>query len=139
MTNEEQGVLDAVQAFLDSYSERNVQKCMSVISDAQPIVLFGTNQNEVFKTREEVRAAFKRDFDSMSDIRWGEHRQFHVRAVSTLASVLVELPTSFQVDGKRTETLFRYALTLIREGEEWKICCGMASVPFAEGTYTFSE
>ena len=139
MTNEEQGAFEAVRNFLDSYSQRNIEACMSLISASRPIMLFGTNENEVFKTRDDLRSALKRDFDSMTNIRWGEHRQFHVEALSTLASVLVELSISYQIGGKETETLFRYALTLTREDGQWKICSGMASVPFAAGTYSFSK
>lgn len=139
MTNEKQAVLNVVKDFLDSYSQRNIEKCMSLISVSSPILLFGTNENEVFKTREDVLAAFKRDFESMTHIHWGPHRQCQVAALATLASVLVELPISYQTEGKEVKTLFRYALTLTREGGQWKVCSGMASVPFKAGAYTFSE
>jgi ketosteroid isomerase-like protein len=139
MTNEKQAVLDTVKDFLDSYAQRSIERCMSLLSVSRPILLFGTNENEVFKTHDDLRSAFKRDFESMTHIRWGKHRQFHVEALSTLASVLVELPISYQSEGKEVETLFRYALTLTKEGEQWKICSGMASVPFMAGTYSFSE
>jgi len=139
MTNEEQAVLDTVKDFLDSYSEKSIERCMSLIAVSKPIMLFGTNENEVFKTRDEVCSAFKRDFESMTNIRWGEHRQFHVEALSTLASVLIELPVSYESEGKETATLFRYALTLTKEGDQWKICSGIASVPFVAGTYSFPE
>ncbi len=138
MTKDEQAVLEAVMTFLDNYSNRNVELCMSAIATSKPILMFGTNENEVFKTGDDMRAAFTRDFGSMSNIRWGERRNLHIDAAPTLASVLVELPISFQSEGKETETLFRYALTLIREGEQWKISSGMASVPFAAGTYSFT-
>jgi hypothetical protein len=139
MANEKQAALDTVNDFLDSYSQRNIERCMSLISVSRSILLFGTNENEVFKTRDDVRSAFKRDFKSMTNIRWGEHRQFHAEALSTLASVLVELPISYHSEEKEVETLFRYALTLTKEGEQWKICSGMASVPSVAGTYSFSK
>ena len=65
--------------------------------------------------------------------------RFHPEAASTFASVIVEAPISYQSGGKGVETLFRYALTLTKEGEQWKICSGMASVPFAVGTYSFPK
>jgi len=139
MTNEEQGASETVRNFLDSYSQRNIEACMSLISASKPIMLFGTNENEVLKTREDVRSALKRDFDSMTNIRWGEYRQFRVEALSALASIFVELPISYQIEGKECETLFRYALTLTREDGQWKICSGMASVPFPVGTYSFPK
>lgn len=139
MNNEEQSALNAVMNFLDSYAKRNVEACMSAIAVSRPILLLGTNDNEVFRTTEDVRDAFKRDFASMTNIRWGKQRNVHVVSTPTTSSVMVELPISYQTDGKDVEVLFRYALTLTKEGEQWKICSGMASVPFAAGTYSFSE
>jgi len=139
MNHEEQAALDAVMNFLDSYSARSVAGCMSVIAKSKPILLFGTNDNEVFKTTEDVRAAFTKDFAGMTNILWGERRNIYVESVPTLASVIVELPISYQHDGKDVETLIRYALTLIKEGEQWKICSGIASVPFLTGTYSLPQ
>ncbi|MDD5270304.1 MAG: nuclear transport factor 2 family protein [Candidatus Omnitrophica bacterium] len=99
MTNEKQAVSDVVKDFLDSYAQKSIERCMSLISVSSPILIFGTNENEVFKTRDEMSAAFKRDFESMTNIHWGQHRRFHVEALSTLASVLVELPISYLTGG----------------------------------------
>ena len=139
MTHEEQAALDAVMNFLDCYSQENLEGCMSAIAVSRPILLLGTNENEVFRTLGDIRAAFARDFDSMSNIRWGKYLNIHVEATSTLACVLVELPVTYQCEGKDVETMFRYSLTLYKEGEQWKICSGMASVPFASGTYLFPK
>lgn len=137
MTKEEQAALDAVMNFLDSYAKKNVESCMSAIATSKPLLLLGTNDNEIFRTTDEVRAAFTMDFASMTNIRWGEQRNIRVEAAPALACVIVELPISYQSEGEDVKTLFRYALTLIQEGGQWKICSGMASVPFATGTYVF--
>lgn len=139
MNKEEQGALDAVIKFLDSYSQRNIEACMAAIAVSRPILMLGTNDNEVFRSSQDVRMAFSKDFANMTDIHWGKHRNIHVEAVSTLASVIIELPISYQNEGEKVETLFRYALTLTKEGEEWKLCSGVASVPFVSGTYAFPK
>lgn len=139
MNNEEQVVLSAVMNFLDNYSKRSVEGCMSSMSDSKPLLVFGTNDNEVFKTTDDVRKAFKKDFDSMNNIRWGELRNVHVEAAPTLANVIVELPIFYQNEGKDVETLFRYSLTLAKEDGRWKIRSGMASVPFMAETYSFPQ
>jgi len=74
----------------------------------------------------------------MNDIRWGEPRHVHVVASGTLASVIIELPISYQTAGKNEKTLFRHVLTLNKEDGQWNICSGMASVPFSAGTYSFN-
>ena len=139
MNHEEQAAVAVVMNFLDSYAGRSVEGCMSVIAASTPILLFGTNDNEVFRTTEEVRAAFTKDFAGMTNICWGKRRNIHVESVSTLASVIFELPISYQHDGKDVETLIRYALTLTKEDEQWKICSGTASVPLAAETYSFPQ
>ncbi len=137
MTGEEQGAFDAVAKFLDDYSRRDIESCMNAVAASTPVLMFGTNENEVMKTPDEIRSAFERDFDSMADTRWGKYRNVYVRAASTLACVIIEAPISYQSEGKRVETLFRYALTVVREGNQWKICAGLTSVPFSAGTYSF--
>lgn len=143
MTHEKQAVIKAVTNYLDNYAKKNIENCMSVIVASTPILLFGTNDNEVFRSAEEIRAAFNRDFSSMNDIRWGAHRYLHVEASPTLASVVLELSIAYttmeQEVAKDVETLFRYALTLVKEDKQWKICAGVASVPFATGTYAFRQ
>jgi len=139
MASNEQTPLDTVLNFLESYAKRSVEGCMAAMAVSKPILLFGTNENEVFRTIDDVRQALTRDFGSMANIRLGERRNTHVESSPTLASVIVELPISFQNDENHVETLFRYALTLTLEGDQWKICSGMASVPFEAGTYSFTQ
>ncbi len=110
---------------------------MLAISTTTPILLFGTNDNEVFRSADEVRTALNKDFDLMSNIHWDRHSYLHIETSPTLASVVIELSISYQSEGKKIETLFRYALTLIKEDLLWKICSGMACVPFPTGTYVF--
>jgi hypothetical protein len=141
MTYEKQAVIKTVTNYLDNYASKNIENCMSAIVSSMPILLFGTNDDEVFRSAEEIHAAFSRDFSSMDDIRLGAHRYLHVEASPTLASVILELSIAYrtieQKESKEIETLFRYALTLVKEDNQWKICAGLASVPFATGTYTF--
>ena len=139
MTTEKHTALEAVRSFLGSYAKRDVEGCMAAISASRPVFIFGTNDNEVFSTLDDLRTAFTRDFATMSNIRWGKERHVHVEAAETLASVIIELSISFQSEGEEVDTLFRYALTLNKEGGQWEICSGMASVPFASGTYTFAQ
>lgn len=143
MSNEKQAVINTVTNYLDNYARKNLENCMSAIVAATPILLLGTNDNEVFRSAEEIRAAFIRDFSNMDDIRWGSHRYLHVETSPTLASVVLELSIAYtaieQETAKDIETLFRYAFTLVKEDKQWKICAALASVPFATGTYSFGQ
>ncbi|HLZ33448.1 MAG TPA: nuclear transport factor 2 family protein [Nitrospira sp.] len=138
MTKEEAAVREVVKEFLSGYEQRQVESCMSVMTHSRPLLFLGTNADEVWKTPEDLRAAFDRDFRTMTNIRWGDYRHFAIEASATLASVLIELPVSFQVGEKQEQTLFRFALTLHKELEQWKISLAMGSVPHKAGTITFS-
>lgn len=137
MTREELAALKAVTTFLNKYSKKDIEGCMAVLTKSKPVLMLGTNDNEIFKTTKHIRAAFERDYESMNDIRWGKRRNFYVKASPTLASVIIEMPIFYKNEGKKVKTLFRYAMTLIKENQKWKICAGMASVPFSTGTYSF--
>lgn len=139
MTNDEKTAGDTVMRFLACYADRNVEGCMAFLTTSRSILMLGTNENEVFRTADEVRSAFTRDFASMTSIRWGQQRHMHVVTACGLATVIVEMPISYESDGESVATLFRYALTLAKEDDQWKICGGLASVPFTEGTYRFTE
>ena len=137
MTKEENAALKAVTTFLNSYEKNNIDGCMAILAKSEAIMMLGTNDNEIFKTTKSVRAAFKKDFKSMSKIRWGKRRNLFVKASSTLAGVIIEMPIYYKSEGGKVKTIFRYAMTLVKENEKWKICAGMASVPFSSGTYSF--
>ena len=137
MTREQQAALKVAMNFLNHYAERDIESLMADMATSKPLFMMGTNDNEVFKSIKSIRAAFKKDFHNMDNIRWGTRRNVHVQAVPSLAGVIIEIPISYQSAGKKNKTLFRYALTLKKERGKWKICSGMASVPFATGTYSF--
>jgi hypothetical protein len=134
---EEEAAFNSVMQFLHCYEKQDIEGCLSALTNTRPLMLLGTNEGEVFCSVEEVHTAFNRDFGCMNDIRWGEPRHVHVVASDTLASVIIELPISYQTAGKNEKTLFRHALTLHKEDGLWKICGGMTSVPFSAGTYSF--
>ena len=129
MTPTEQAVLDSVTQLLESYARRDIAGCMAAISTSRAILLLGTNENEVLKTPDEVRATFRRDFEHMRDIAWGAPRIAQVMAAADLAGLLLELPLRYSSFGTGVSTVYRYALMLAREEGRWKVFAGMASVP----------
>ena len=138
MHSEDAVIRQVINDFLGSYERRNVDGCMSYMSSAKPFLFLGTNANEVFKTSHDLREAFHKDFSTFTDIHWGEYRHIAIIGSPTLASAVLEVPFSFQVKGKKQDTLFRFALTLQKQNDQWKICLAMASIPHAADTVTFS-
>ena len=128
----------AVMAFLDAYAKNDVDGCMALVAQNNPILIFGTNLDEICKNRNEVQAALQRDITNMSNVRWGEVRHIQITQDTSCANVLMELPLAYVAGGKEEQVVFRYALCLVMESGQWKIASGMASVPTAENSYSFS-
>lgn len=137
MNSDQESAMHTVMNFLRSYAKKDTAACISAFASSKPVLMMGTNDDEIFRSVTEICEAFGRDFANMDDIRWGEIRHAHTEAEGLLASVIMEAPVSWRSEENEVHTLFRYALTLIREAGEWKICSGIASVPFKSGTYTF--
>jgi ketosteroid isomerase-like protein len=137
MDDETQAVMQVMQLYLDAYAEKDIAGCMNLVAEETPILFLGTNDDEVLRDRVGLEEAFRKDFSLMSHISFGEPRNQYLKAHGQLASVILELPISYVSAGQQNQALFRYAVTLTREHDQWKICAGMASVPFKSGTYTF--
>ena len=137
MQQEKQTIMETVKHYLNAYADKNLADCMKYISEESPILMLGTNEDEVISDRAALEKAYQRDFSLMNRINFGEFRNQYIETNGRLASVLVELSTSFESQGKITQTIVRYALTLTQEADQWKICAGMTSVPFKSGTYSF--
>lgn len=132
-------VKDAVMQFLNAYASRDLEGCMQLIAKDRPLMLLGTNLDEVFKTREEVQQSLQRDFAAMSNIQWGSARHISMEATDNLASVLIELPVSYVANERQEQTMLRYALVLIKQDDSWRIVQAMASLPAPAGSYNFSS
>ena len=138
MNQNTQAVHHAVMSFLDAYAKGDVNGCMALIAQNSPILIFGTNLDEVCKSKDEVQAALQRDIATMSNVRWGEVRHIQITQDTSCANVLLELPLAYVASGKEEQVVFRYVFCLVMESGQWKIATGMASVPTAEGCYSFS-
>lgn len=139
MNQTEREVQHAVMSFLDHYARADVEGCMSCLATQGELLFFGTNADEVFRSREQLREAFTRDFATLSELRWGSPRHTLVSVGADQASVLIELPSTYRAEGKAQEVLFRYALTLVPEAGVWRLRAGLASVAAAAGTLTFGD
>lgn len=137
MKMEEKAVMEAVDRYLRAYARKDVTGCMVFVCEEGPVLMLGTNDDEVFSDRESLRKAYERDFASMDGIVVGSYRSSYVKTDGQVASVFVEIPFTYQSGGKEVKTLFRMALGLVKEDGSWRMCSGMTSVPFKTGTYSF--
>jgi ketosteroid isomerase-like protein len=137
MDDEKQAVMETIRRFLNAYAKKDVERWMEFITKKPSFLILGTNEDEISQDLDALREALKRDFSMMNNIDFGAYRNQFIETDGKLASVIIELPISYESEGKQTRTLFRYALTLAKKDDHWKVCAGMASVPLKSGTYSF--
>ena len=126
---------EVAMTFLTAYARKDVSACLACFAQSSPLMLLGTNLDEVFTNRAALEAGLTRDFANMDKIGWGEPRQLYVDAGDTRATVLLELPICYETGGKAEQLTLRYAFGLRKEAGEWKIAAGSASMPSAAGNY----
>ena len=137
MSDVENSVNETIDLFFDGYARGDIAACLSAFAVQQPVMVVGTNIDEICQNREQLELALKRDFACMSAVHWGAPRHRQVVASPAMASVFIERPLSYTADGQEQQVLFRYAFTLLPESGQWKICSAMAAVPAAAGNYQF--
>ena len=137
MNSNEQAVMTAVGAFLVAYTQADIVTCMAALSTQRPLMLMGTNEDEVICTHEAAKKLFEADFKCMSGLRWGLYQQQWVATSADLASVIIALPLTYRHADKDVTVQFRYAFTLACEEKQWKICAAAACVPRPAQTYAF--
>ncbi|NLG15900.1 MAG: nuclear transport factor 2 family protein [Fibrobacter sp.] len=137
MNQFETEVFNTVGAFLGAYAGKDLQSCLSYIATDTPLLIMGTNDDEVITSYEEVAESFAADFSIMDGLTWGDLRYSYVKAESGVGSMIIELPITYTNEGKQSTALFRYALTLVQQSNTWKICAFLTSVPYKSGSYDF--
>jgi ketosteroid isomerase-like protein len=132
MSNQDSGnqhIPDVIEQFFNAYAKANVEDCIATFSQKNPIMVLGTNTDEVIKSRESLRQGLARDFSQMSNICWGSISHLSTIESEQLASVILELPIKFTCENEEQKTLLRYAFGLSKEQAEWKISQVLVSIP----------
>ena len=137
MSDVEKSINETIDRFFDGYANGDMAACLSAFVEQPPMMVVGTNVDEICQDREQLASALQRDFASMSAVRWGTPRYRQVFAAQSMASVFIERPLAYTADGEEQQLLFRYAFTLRPESGQWKVCSAMAAVPAAAGNYQF--
>jgi ketosteroid isomerase-like protein len=137
MSGEEQAVLETLQRYFAGYAQGDVELCMSTIAPTGPLLLFGTNADEIATSAAEVRAGLERDMAAMSDVRVGDLQRLHIEATATQAFALFEVSMAWRSAGADTTTQMRFALSLGKADGQWRIRSGLVSVPSTAGTYQY--
>src|SRR5690554_4784455 len=105
MNQYEVEVFNTVGSFLGAYAGKDINTCLSYIATGMPLLIMGTNDDEIITSYDEIRDAFEADISVMENVSWGEVRYSYVKAENSLGSVLVELPINFTNQGTESSVL----------------------------------
>lgn len=127
---EEDKIREVLYQFEDGgLISKDLGKVLSCLSDT--IIGIGIGEQGFITSKEDVVTVFeegvKEDSSATHFLRFG---RIEVRLVRPdTAALCADVIVTAKDRGKVTKSSFSQSLTLLKEGEEWKICCLHASAP----------
>jgi ketosteroid isomerase-like protein len=123
-------VVATVTRFWQTYERKDLAALSNMLTTADDFTFFGSDVAEVVKTRREWEELMRNDWQLFETIRFGEPRNIAVQmsADKQLASIVYEVTDISLVEGKKIESLDRFAMTMRKEAGVWRVVQGMTAV-----------
>ncbi len=123
-------VVATVTRFWQTYERKDLAALSNMLTTADDFTFFGSDVAEVVKTRREWEELMRNDWQLFETIRFGEPRNIAVQmsADKQLASIVYEVTEISLVEGKKIESLDRFAMTVRKEAGVWRVVQGMTAV-----------
>lgn len=123
-------VVATVTRFWQTYERKDLAALSNRLTAADDFTFFGSDVAEVVKTRREWEELMRNDWQLFETIRFGEPRNIAVQmsADKQLASIVYEVTDISLVEGKKIESLDRFAMTMRKEAGVWRVVQGMTAV-----------
>jgi ketosteroid isomerase-like protein len=123
-------VVATVTRFWQTYERKDLAALSNMLTTADDFTFFGSDVAEVVKTRRGWEELVRNDWQLFETIRFGEPRNIAVQmsADKQLASIVYEVTDISLVEGKKIESLDRFAMTMRKEAGVWRVVQGMTAV-----------
>jgi ketosteroid isomerase-like protein len=123
-------VVATVTRFWQTYERKDLAALSNMLTAADDFTFFGSDVAEVVKTRRGWEELVRNDWQLFETIRFGEPRNIAVQmsADKQLASIVYEVTDISLVEGKKIESLDRFAMTMRKEAGVWRVVQGMTAV-----------
>lgn len=111
-------------------SEKTSQPLSGLLTNSSDLTFFGSDAAEVIKTRRDWEDLMRNDWQLFESTQFGEPRNLAIQISDDrkLASAVYEVQDVSIVDGKRVESLDRFAVTMRKERGAWRVVHGMTAV-----------
>jgi len=123
-------VVATVMRFWQAYERKDLAALSNMLTAADDFIFFGSDAAEVVRTRGKWEELMRNDWQLFETIRFAEPRNIAVQmsADKQLASIVYEVTDFSLVEGKKIESLDRFAMTMRKEAGAWRVVQGMTAV-----------
>lgn len=128
---EKHSIENQIQKILSGYSEKDYEAVLGVFSESDELIVFGTDVNEIFRSKSEFKEQLKNDFQLFESVKFGELQNLSIRISKSgdLAVAVFEAPAEMEFDGLIFHTFFRSARTFIKENGSWLLVQSLSATP----------
>jgi ketosteroid isomerase-like protein len=124
----------AVESVAINYSKliaaKNTDGVLNLFSNSPALEFIGTDSAEVFKSKAQIRSHLEVDWQLLEVSKVGDLQNTSI-LISTdgeLASMLYEVPWDMTLGGQTAHALIRFAMTMVKEDNEWHIIQGVGQI-----------
>jgi ketosteroid isomerase-like protein len=117
----------AIESVAVNYSKliaaKNTDAVLALFSNSQEFMGLGTDSAEVFKNKAQLKSHLEVDWQLLDVTKVGDLQNLSILISKDggLASMLYEVPWDMNLDGQTAHALVRFAMTMVKENNEWHI------------------
>lgn len=126
---EKKAVETVVANFWKAYETKDAEVVNKLISSTTPLAFFGTDSAEVIKGADDWKTQMRNDMKLFDSFKAGEPKNVSTEVSSTgdMAATISELPVDMKMGKQKMHALARFAFTLKKEKDDWRITQGMVA------------
>ena len=120
-----------IDSFLVSYSKKDMNTIISMLSSSNEFNFLGSDVSEINKSKQDFQNQLDQDWKLFDSIDFGEIRNFSIRIseCGDLAVAVFDAPMTVVVKGNQSKFFFRMSSTFIKENGLWQLVQGLGSIP----------
>lgn len=123
-------IVASLVRFWQAYERKDLATMSEMLTTSSDFTFFGSDAAEVVRTRRDWEELMRNDWQLFETTKFGEPSNVAIQISDDgkLASAVYEVPDISLVEGKSIESLDRFAITMRKESEIWRIVLGMTAV-----------
>lgn len=131
LKSEKEKLKTRIESFLVSYSEKDLNKVLAMLSNSNEFHFSGSDISEINISKSEFQNQLMNDWKLFDSIRLGElsNYSFRISSCGDLAVAVFDTPATVFIKGIQSKFFLRMSLTFINENGLWQISQGLSTMP----------